>query len=213
MDFPLAGVAVRAALARRRAGRVARRAHAAPTRTRCCCRAPTRCSASRVDDALLAALGKLVQKQVSPMRSTVTPSNYRRLVAAVLAQRLVRELAAAQPAAAEPRSDADACPQCHRPLAADDEASSICCAARAGTGAALDCGQISEGFAFAYGLLPALRRPAALLDAPRAGAAEPRRSKACAWPSRSSSAAAPSTSAPPPTAATRRCARCSAASR
>ena len=41
---------------------------------------------------MLAALGKLVQKQVSPMRSTVTPSNYRRQVAAVLAQRLVREL-------------------------------------------------------------------------------------------------------------------------
>jgi 4-hydroxybenzoyl-CoA reductase subunit beta len=35
-----------------------------------------------------------VQKQVSPMRTTVTQSNYRRLVAAVLAQRLVRELAA-----------------------------------------------------------------------------------------------------------------------
>jgi 4-hydroxybenzoyl-CoA reductase subunit beta len=47
----------------------------------------------RVDDALLAALGKLVQKQVGPMRSTVTQSNYRRLVASVLTQRLVRELA------------------------------------------------------------------------------------------------------------------------
>ena len=45
-----------------------------------------------VDDAALAALGKLVQKQVSPMRSTVTQSNYRRQVAAVMAQRLVREL-------------------------------------------------------------------------------------------------------------------------
>ena len=49
----------------------------------------------RVDDALLAALGKLVQQQTSPMRSTVTASNYRRQVAAVLAQRLVRELAGA----------------------------------------------------------------------------------------------------------------------
>lgn len=46
-----------------------------------------------LDEAGLAALGKLVQKQVSPMRTTVTPSNYRRLVAAVHAQRLVRELA------------------------------------------------------------------------------------------------------------------------
>ena len=48
-----------------------------------------------VDAELLARLGKRVQKQVSPMRSTVTPSNYRRLVAAVLAQRLVTELSAA----------------------------------------------------------------------------------------------------------------------
>ncbi len=47
-----------------------------------------------VDDALLAALGKLVQKQVSPMRTTVTQSNYRRQVAAVTAQRLLKELAA-----------------------------------------------------------------------------------------------------------------------
>jgi len=46
-----------------------------------------------VDDATLAALGKLVSKQVSPMRSTVTQSNHRRLVAVVTAQRLVRELA------------------------------------------------------------------------------------------------------------------------
>jgi 4-hydroxybenzoyl-CoA reductase subunit beta len=42
----------------------------------------------------LSALAKLVKKQVSPMRTTVTQSNYRRQVAAVLAQRLVRELAA-----------------------------------------------------------------------------------------------------------------------
>jgi 4-hydroxybenzoyl-CoA reductase subunit beta len=46
-----------------------------------------------VDGAALAALGKLVQKQASPMRTTVTQSNYRRQVAAVIAQRLVRELA------------------------------------------------------------------------------------------------------------------------
>jgi 4-hydroxybenzoyl-CoA reductase subunit beta len=45
------------------------------------------------DDELLRKLGKLVQQQVSPMRSTVTASNYRRQVAAVLAQRLLRELA------------------------------------------------------------------------------------------------------------------------
>lgn len=50
-----------------------------------------------VDEALLEALGKLVGKQVRPMRSTVTASNHRRLVAVTTAQRLVRELAAAQP--------------------------------------------------------------------------------------------------------------------
>jgi 4-hydroxybenzoyl-CoA reductase subunit beta len=47
-----------------------------------------------VDDALLTEISKLVQKQVSPMRTTVTASNYRRQVAAVLAVRLTRELAA-----------------------------------------------------------------------------------------------------------------------
>ena len=46
-----------------------------------------------VDDETLGLLGKLVQKQVSPMRTTVTQANYRRQVAAALAQRLVRELA------------------------------------------------------------------------------------------------------------------------
>ena len=46
-----------------------------------------------VAEDTLAALAKLVQKQVSPMRTTVTQSNYRRQVAAALAQRLVRELA------------------------------------------------------------------------------------------------------------------------
>ena len=51
----------------------------------------------RVDAELRARLGKLVQRQVSPMRSTVTPSHYRRLAAAALAQDLVRELAGAAP--------------------------------------------------------------------------------------------------------------------
>ena len=46
-----------------------------------------------VDEALLGRLGKLVARQVSPMRTTVTPSDYRRQVAIVLAQRLLAELA------------------------------------------------------------------------------------------------------------------------
>jgi 4-hydroxybenzoyl-CoA reductase subunit beta len=46
------------------------------------------------DEALPSAVGKLVQHQVRPLRTTVTAANYRRQVAAVLAQRLVRELSA-----------------------------------------------------------------------------------------------------------------------
>jgi 4-hydroxybenzoyl-CoA reductase subunit beta len=45
------------------------------------------------DETLLAEIGKRVQHQVRPLRTTVTAANYRRQVAAVLAQRLVRELA------------------------------------------------------------------------------------------------------------------------
>jgi 4-hydroxybenzoyl-CoA reductase subunit beta len=45
-----------------------------------------------LDEDGLAAIGKLVQKQVSPMRTTVTPASYRRQVAAVLTQRLLRSL-------------------------------------------------------------------------------------------------------------------------
>ncbi len=48
-----------------------------------------------VDDALLSALGKLVHKQVSPKRSTVTAAHHRRLVASTTAQRLVQTLAGA----------------------------------------------------------------------------------------------------------------------
>lgn len=44
-----------------------------------------------VDDAAQ-ALGKLVARQASPMRSTVSASNHRRLVAATTAERLLREL-------------------------------------------------------------------------------------------------------------------------
>lgn len=48
-----------------------------------------------VDSELIAKAGKLVQQQASPMRSTVTASNYRRQVAAAMAQRVLRELAGA----------------------------------------------------------------------------------------------------------------------
>ena len=58
-----------------------------------------------VDAEMLAGLGKLVQKQASPMRTTVTQSHYRRQVASVLAQRLLRELAGAPSSATDGRSE------------------------------------------------------------------------------------------------------------
>jgi 4-hydroxybenzoyl-CoA reductase subunit beta len=51
-----------------------------------------------VDEALGLALGKLVAKQVSPMRSTATAAHHRRLLAVNAAQRLLRELALQAPA-------------------------------------------------------------------------------------------------------------------
>ncbi len=92
MDFPLAGVAV--ALCQRE-GQVAElRVALTGTNARPLLLDGTQALVGRpVDAAALAALGKLVARQVSPMRTTATPSNYRRQVAAVLAQRLLRELA------------------------------------------------------------------------------------------------------------------------
>ncbi len=93
IDFPLAGVAC--ALAARDGVLQELRIALTGTNSRPLRLADTDALVGRrVDDAMLAALGKLVQKQVSPMRTTVTQSNYRRQVAAVMAQRLVRELAA-----------------------------------------------------------------------------------------------------------------------
>ena len=51
-----------------------------------------------VDEVMLVQLGKRIGKQVSPMRTAVTASNYRRQVAIVMGQRLLRDLADATPA-------------------------------------------------------------------------------------------------------------------
>jgi len=94
MDFPLAAVAVSLALDEGRLTRL----RVGVTGTNCFAlllQGTDELLGLPVDDALLARVGKLVQQQVTPMRSTVTPANYRRQVAAALAQRLVRELAAA----------------------------------------------------------------------------------------------------------------------
>ena len=50
----------------------------------------------QVGEEGLAALGKAVQKQAAPMRTTLTQAHWRRQVAMVMAQRLVRELAEAR---------------------------------------------------------------------------------------------------------------------
>ncbi len=91
MDFPLAGVAVRL---RREGGVLAELVVAiGGTNSNPIRLEGTEAFVGRaVDDALLVELAKQVQKQVGPMRSTVTAAHHRRLVAAVAAQRLVREL-------------------------------------------------------------------------------------------------------------------------
>ena len=45
-----------------------------------------------LDDKLLQAIDRAVQKQVQPMRTTLTSANYRRLAAAALARRLTTQL-------------------------------------------------------------------------------------------------------------------------
>jgi 4-hydroxybenzoyl-CoA reductase subunit beta len=93
VDFPLAGVAMAVAFD----GAYIARLDVALTGTNsnALSLAGTETLVGRAaDDATLAALGNLVAKQVSPMRTTVTASNYRRRVASVLVQRLLRNLAA-----------------------------------------------------------------------------------------------------------------------
>ena len=94
MDFPLAAVSVMLA---QRDGRItALRVGISGTNSHPLLLSGTAELADAVlDEALVARVGKLVQKQVSPMRSTTTPSNYRRQVATALTQRLLRELAGA----------------------------------------------------------------------------------------------------------------------
>ena len=92
IDFPLASVAVAAAVD---GGRV-RSLHAAVSGTGSwpvLLAGTAELEGSALDDALLGKLRQLVQRQVQPMRSTVTPAQYRRDAAATLAARLLRSLA------------------------------------------------------------------------------------------------------------------------
>jgi 4-hydroxybenzoyl-CoA reductase subunit beta len=93
MDFPLAGVAIALSMREDRIGRLC--VALTGTNSHPLALAGTGSLVGRdVDETTAAALGKLVQKQASPMRTTATASNYRRQVAAVMAQRLLRELCA-----------------------------------------------------------------------------------------------------------------------
>ena len=91
IDFPLAGVACALSL---RDGELAElRVAVTGTNSQPIVLAGTEALLGRAVTAdTLAALSKLVQKQVSPMRTTIVRSNYRRQVAAALAQRLVSGL-------------------------------------------------------------------------------------------------------------------------
>ena len=92
MDFPLAGVACSLAVD----GGLLSQLRLAFTGTNSCpfvLQGSDAWLGRSVDAEMRAAIAKLVSQQVSPMRSTVTASNHRRLVAAALAQRLLAELA------------------------------------------------------------------------------------------------------------------------
>jgi 4-hydroxybenzoyl-CoA reductase subunit beta len=93
IDFPLAGVAIALAMDGARIARI--RVALTGTNSHPLALADTEALVGQAVDAQSeAALGKLVAKQVSPMRTTATASNYRRQVASALARRLMRELAA-----------------------------------------------------------------------------------------------------------------------
>jgi 4-hydroxybenzoyl-CoA reductase subunit beta len=93
IDFPLAGVAVALATS---AGAVALlRLALTGTNSRPFLLAGTGAFAGRIiDGKLLGEVERLVQKQVQPMRTTITSANYRRVAAAALARRLVAALCA-----------------------------------------------------------------------------------------------------------------------
>jgi 4-hydroxybenzoyl-CoA reductase subunit beta len=92
VDFPLAAVAVAARIP---GGRIAGlRVAVSGTDSRpVLVQGLESLEGSAVDDAAAKKLRQLVQKQVQPMRSTVTPPQYRREAAGTLAERLLRQLA------------------------------------------------------------------------------------------------------------------------
>lgn len=97
IDFPLAGVAV--ALATTGTSIVSLRLALTGTNSRPFLLTGTEAFAGRsVDEKLLQEIDRLVQKQVQPMRTTITSANYRRIAAASLARRLTASLCTASAA-------------------------------------------------------------------------------------------------------------------
>jgi 4-hydroxybenzoyl-CoA reductase subunit beta len=94
MDFPLAGVAVRANFEGEKLASLRLALTGTNSRPLLLAGTDPLCGAP-VSESMLAALGKLIGRQVSPMRTTTTAANYRRQVAIALAQRTLREMAAA----------------------------------------------------------------------------------------------------------------------
>ena len=92
MDFPLAGVAMRATFEGQRLADLRVALTGTNSRPVLLDGTDALCGA-RVDEATLAALGKRIGKQVSPMRTTVAASNYRRQVAIVIGRRMLLSLA------------------------------------------------------------------------------------------------------------------------
>jgi 4-hydroxybenzoyl-CoA reductase subunit beta len=91
IDFPLAGVAITLATS----GSIISSLRIALTGTnsRPFLLAGTDAFVGRsIDEKLLQEIERLVQKQVQPMRTTLTSANYRRVAAAALARRLTANL-------------------------------------------------------------------------------------------------------------------------
>jgi 4-hydroxybenzoyl-CoA reductase subunit beta len=93
MDFPLAGVAARASFRNESLDTLRLALTGVSSRPILLEDAGSLCGAA-VDDALLTVLGRRINRQISPVRTTVSSAYYRRQVAVVLAQRLLRHLAA-----------------------------------------------------------------------------------------------------------------------
>ena len=133
-----------------------------------------------------------------------TPSCRRRLDGADAGLRRSSEVAAWTSIRSQP-----CLPEVPPPIEGDEPY--VCCAGAELQWRCSDCGKVSEGFAFPYGMCPHLRRQARVLDT-RRDRGRRARSTPSARRSRSSSAAGPSTRAPRDQARSRCCGTCSAGS-